>query len=99
MAIGVAIGTAGALALTRVMAGLLYEVRVRPMRQPFAGVAPLILLARAGACAARASVPGRGARSVASIRLAFGRSRVRHLTTGSASVVRRRAAVSEDWAA
>ena len=27
MAIGVAIGTAGALALTRVMAGLLYEVR------------------------------------------------------------------------
>ena len=41
MAIGVAIGTAGALALTRVMAGLLYEVRPTDAAT-FAGAAVLL---------------------------------------------------------
>ena len=41
MAIGVAIGTAGALALTRVMAGLLYEVRPTDAAT-FAGAALLL---------------------------------------------------------
>ena len=43
MAIGVAIGTAGALALTRVMAGLLYEVRPTDAAT-FAGAAVLLAL-------------------------------------------------------
>jgi putative ABC transport system permease protein len=43
MAIGVAIGTAGALALTRVMAGLLYEVRPTDAGT-FAGAAVLLAL-------------------------------------------------------
>jgi putative ABC transport system permease protein len=41
MAIGVAIGTAGALALTRVMAGLLYELRPTDAAT-FGGVALLL---------------------------------------------------------
>jgi len=41
MAIGVVIGTAGALALTRVMAGLLYEVRPTDAAT-FAGSAVLL---------------------------------------------------------
>jgi putative ABC transport system permease protein len=41
MAIGVAIGTAGALALTRVMAGLLYEIRPTDAAT-FAGAAVLL---------------------------------------------------------
>ena len=47
MAIGVAIGTAGALALTRVMAGLLYEVRPTDAAT-FGGAALLLAGARRG---------------------------------------------------
>jgi putative ABC transport system permease protein len=43
MAVGVAIGTAGALALARVMAGLLYEVRPTDAAT-FAGAALLLAL-------------------------------------------------------
>ena len=43
MGIGVAIGTAGALALTRVMAGLLYEIRPTDA-VTFAGAAALLAL-------------------------------------------------------
>jgi putative ABC transport system permease protein len=43
MTIGVVIGTAGALALTRVMAGLLYEVRPTDAAT-FAGAALLLAL-------------------------------------------------------
>jgi putative ABC transport system permease protein len=52
MAIGVAIGTAGALALTRVMAGLLYEVR--PTDAATFGGAALLL---AGLAVAASLIP------------------------------------------
>jgi ABC-type antimicrobial peptide transport system permease subunit len=52
MAVGVAIGTAGALALTRVMAGLLYEVRPTDAAT-FAGSAVLL----AGIAVAASLVP------------------------------------------
>jgi putative ABC transport system permease protein len=48
MAIGVAIGTVGALALTRVMAGLLYEVRPTDA-VTFAGAALLLAALAVGA--------------------------------------------------
>ena len=48
MAIGVAIGTLGALALTRVMAGLLYEVRPTDAAT-FAGAALLLAALAVGA--------------------------------------------------
>ena len=61
MAIGVAIGTAGALALTRVMAGLLYEVRPTDAAT-FAGAAVLLAVLNALVIVALVPLALRGVR-------------------------------------
>jgi putative ABC transport system permease protein len=67
MALGVAIGTGAALALTRVMAGLLYEVR--PTYAATFGVSAILLAAVAAVVASAApAVRARGVDPVVALR-------------------------------